>query len=240
MTPPPNDRCLTFRRVYHYPFWQIQRSDKRWEWDVATTPFDPATCPDAEANRFFGYWRKRICGDLLGDIADEGFIYIPLQGRVTEQRSFQSCTPLEMIAKTRAACPNHQIIATLHPKEQYRAQELEHLHACAAADPLLRIETGGRDMFLPQCEFIVPLTSSVAFDGMFFGKPAVLFGRTDFHHLARDGQDPRAFENITGHAPDNSNYLWWVRQHMAINAGHESAEAKIAAKLSAAGWPVDV
>ncbi|WP_415405107.1 hypothetical protein [Tateyamaria sp. SN3-11] len=239
MTPPPNARCLTFRRVYHYPFWQIQPSDKRWEWDVATVQFDPDTCPEAEADRFFGYWRKRICGDLLNEIADDGFIYIPLQGRLTEQRSFQSCSPIEMISKTRAACPHQQIIATLHPKETYAADEVAQLHALASADPLLRIDKGGRDRFLPRCSFIVTQTSGVAFDGMFFGKPAVLFGQTDFHHMARNGQYPGAFENVADHVLDYAKYVWWVWQHMAINAGHDSAGAKIAAKLSAAGWPVE-
>jgi len=238
MTPPPNARCLTFRRVYHYPFWQIQASDKRWEWDVAQATFDPAACPRQESDRFFGFWRKRIAGPLLDRVSDDGFIYVPLQGRLTEQRSFQSCSPLDMIRRTRAAMPDRQMVVTLHPKEIYSADDLAQLDALEASDPALEVRMGGRDDLLPRCSFIVTQTSSIAFDGVFFGKPAVVFGQTDFHHVMVDGRAPDAFDRVGDHAPDYAAYLWWVWQHMAINAGHDSAEAKIRAKLNAAEWPV--
>ncbi|WP_299586117.1 hypothetical protein [uncultured Tateyamaria sp.] len=238
MTPPPNARCLTFRRVYHYPFWQIQASDKRWEWDVAHASFDPGQCPRKEADRFYGFWRKRIGGALLDQVGDDGFVYIPLQGRLTEQRSFQSCSPLDMIRRTRAALPGRRLIVTLHPKETYTPGELAELEALEARDPALDVRMGERDALLPRCSFVVTQTSSIAFDGMFFGKPSVVFGQTDFHHVMVDGRDSDAFDRVTDHRPDYAAYLWWVWQHMAINAGHDSAEAKIRAKLSAAGWPV--
>ncbi|WP_299547883.1 hypothetical protein [uncultured Tateyamaria sp.] len=238
MTPPPNQRAMTFRRVYHYPFWQIQASDKRWKWDVAQACFDPMTCPRNEAQRFFSYWQARIFRPLLDHIGDDDFIYIPLQGRLTDHRSFQSCSPIDMLSRTRAACPGKRIIATLHPKETYSPDEMTVLDKMQRRDPDLSIQTGGRDTLLPRCSYIVTMTSSVAFDGMFFGKPAIVFGQTDFHHVTLKGQDPNAFDRIQSHRPDYSAYLWWAWQHMAINGGHESAEAKIAAKLSAAGWPM--
>jgi hypothetical protein len=238
MTPPTNDHCLTFRRVYHYPFWQIQASDKRWEWDVARTSFDPAECPRKEADRFFDYWRKRIGGALLGDIEDGGFVYIPLQGRLSEQRSFQSCSPIEMVERTRLACPDKPIVVTLHPNETYSPEELAKLNSVAGIDPLMRVEIGGRDRLLPRASFIVTQTSSVAFDGMFFDKPAILFGKTDFHHVAIGAQDPMAFHRVINHKPDYASYLWWIWQHMAINAGHDKAKARIRAKLLNAGWPL--
>ncbi|WP_299372434.1 hypothetical protein [uncultured Tateyamaria sp.] len=238
MTPPPNARSLTFRRVYHYPFWQIQASDQRWEWDVARAGFDAAACPRAEADRFFGFWRKRIAGPLLDHVADDDFIYVPLQGRITEQRSFQSCSPIEMIRKTRAAFPDMRVIATLHPKETYTQGDMAELEALQGGDPRLEVEMGGRDRLLPRCSFIVTQTSSVAFDGMFFGKPSAVFGKTDFHHVMVDGRDADAFAAVRAHRADYAAYLWWFWQNMAINAGHDSAEAKIRAKLAAAGWPV--
>ncbi|MEX0311240.1 MAG: hypothetical protein AB3N17_13465, partial [Tateyamaria sp.] len=86
--------------------------------------------------------------------------------------------------------------------------------------------------------FVVTMTSSVAFDAMFFGKVVVAFGQTDFHHILLDGTYPGAFAAVGSYRPDYAAYVWWVWQHHAINAGHPSAEAKIAAKLSAAGWPI--
>ncbi|MBY5933418.1 hypothetical protein KUV51_10440 [Tateyamaria omphalii] len=239
MTPPPNRRGLTFRRVYHFPFWQIQPSEKRWDWDVAHATFCEADVPQDEARRFFEFWQRRIAGSLLDDIADDGFIYVPLQGRLLSHRSFQSCTPLDMIARTRAACPDRKIVATLHPKESYAQSELTALERMMDTDTHLTVQTGGRDVLLPRCAFVVTMNSSIAFDAMFFGKPAILFGKADFHHLMLDGQDAQAFRDVHTHRPNYASYVWWVWQHMAINAGHGSAEAKIAAKLKAAGWPIE-
>ncbi|APX13102.1 capsular polysaccharide export protein, LipB/KpsS family [Tateyamaria omphalii] len=238
MTPPPNLHGLTFRRVYHYPFWQIQPTEKRWHWDVARADFPAADIPMAEAKRFYSFWQKRVAGSLLGDISDDGFVYIPLQGRLLDQRSFQICTPLDMIARTRAACPDRDIVATLHPKETYTQAERAALERLAQTDTRLTIQTGGREVLLPRCSFVVTMNSGLAFDAMFFGKPAVTFARTDFHHATVDGQDADAFQDVETHCPNYAAYVWWVWQHMAINAGHGSAEAKIAAKLKAAGWPM--
>lgn len=81
MKQPASENGLTFRRVYHYPFWQIERTEKRWEWDVARTVFDPESVDQKEANRFYNYWRKRLFNrSVLED--DDGFIYMPLQGRL--------------------------------------------------------------------------------------------------------------------------------------------------------------
>ena len=43
---------LVMRRVYAYPFWAIEASDKRWEWDVARAVFDPETVNGHKAARF--------------------------------------------------------------------------------------------------------------------------------------------------------------------------------------------
>jgi len=238
MSPPPNSRAMTFRRVYHYPFWQIQTSDKRWEWDVAQASFEPADCPSEESRRFFSYWQNRIFGSLSDRVGDDGFIYVPLQGRLTDHRSFQSCSPIEMLMRTRTACPGKRIVATLHPKESYGPEEMAALDELQQVDPDLSVQTGGRDLLLPRCSFVVTMTSSVAFDGMFFGKPAITFGQTDFHHVMLNGEEPDAFDHVRSHMPDYASYLWWMWQHMAVNAGHDSAESKIAAKLTTAGWPM--
>lgn len=237
MKPPPNARCLVFRRVYHYPFWQIDASDQRWNWQTAKARFDPGAVDRSEAQRFFNYWKLRLFAPLLPDTSDEGFIYIPLQGRLLEHRSFQSMSPLHMIATTRAHMPGRQIIATLHPNEDYGQAELKALHAMADDDPRLEIRTGDRDTLLPRCHAIVTQNSSVAFDGYFLAKPVILFAGIDFHHIALPGT-AAGFQSLNSHTADHAGYIWWFWQVMSINAGHASAEARIAQRFRDAGWPM--
>lgn len=239
MAEPPDARTLTFRRVYHYPFWQIERTGRRWDWAVAKARFDAEACPAQEAARFARFWRKRLFGEV--EIADDGFIYVPLQGRLRDHRSFQNASPLEMLRRTRAAFPDRTIIAALHPKEVYSNADLQALDALAKPDPRMDVQMGGMDALLPRCSFVVTQNSAAAFNGFLLHKPAVLFGLIDFHHIALNiGQigAEAAFDAVEAHAPAYDRYLWWFWQTQSINAGRPEAEARIAETLRARGWPL--
>ena len=241
MADPFHDRALTMRRVYHYPFWAIERSARRWEWRVAQAPFDPDKVDRAAADSFTRYWRKRLFGETAADAGTTGMIYVPLQGRLDEQRGFQACTPLEMLAHTLERAEGRRVVATLHPKERYSLSELAELERMSAAHPRLELRTGGMDDLLPRCDMVVTQNSSAAFNGFFFNKPAVLFGRSDFHHIAANVHElgvDGAFDAASHGQPDFAGYLWWFWQVMSINAGRPEAPEKIASAMRRAGWPV--
>ncbi|MCR8825453.1 glycosyltransferase family protein [Pseudosulfitobacter koreensis] len=238
MKPPVGPRGLTFRRVYHYPFWQIDQTDRRWDWDVARADFSPDQIDPKEAQRFYAFWQKRLFADAPARADNDGFVYMPLQGRLTKHRSFQSCAPLEMIHRTRAAWPDRRIVATLHPREVYTDAEITALKAIDDRDPLLEVRIGEMDRLLPACDCVVTQNSSAAFNGYFFGKPAILFAEVDFHHIALRGDDSASFRRVADHRPDYAKYIWWFWQDQSINAGHPTAEARIAARLARFGWPV--
>lgn len=234
MQPPPHEHALTFRRVYHYPFWQIERSAQRWMWHVAHRSFDPKEIDPDRAKRFAHNWRRRIFGAT--ETGDDGFVYVPLQGRLRAQRSFQTCSPIDMVRRVAAAFPQRRIICGLHPKEDYAPADLAELEKVTAAHPEIRIVTGGMEDLLPRCSCVISQNSSVAFFGYFLEKPAVLFAEIDFHHIALRGDDPECFAELPGHRPDYARYLYWFWQMNAINAGRPDAERKIAGKMRAAGW----
>lgn len=240
MIAPPNDAGLTFRRVYHYPFWQIEALSKRWHWDVARATFDPAKA-SSDALRFYRFWQKRLFGEAPQKTSQEGFVYVPLQGRLTRHRLFQICTPLEMIEHTLAHNPTRQVIATLHPKETYTRKELTELKALERKHARLTVASGQMETYLQTCDYVVTQNSSAAFAGYFFGKPALLFGKIDFHHIAQKA-DLETLDTCYAQAPlltpAYDKYIWWFWQDQSINAGKDDAEAKIAARLRRFGWPV--
>ncbi|SEQ86612.1 hypothetical protein SAMN04488092_11527 [Thalassovita taeanensis] len=241
MSDPTGPRSLTFRRAYHYPFWQIESGAKRWEWRSAKTPFDDEAVNPDEARRFYKFWQKRLFGDALGQISHDGLVYVPLQGRLSERRSFQTCSPMEMLAAVLQHDPVRRVFATLHPNEVYSASELAGLDALCARFPRLSLQTGGMEEMLARCDYVVTQNSSAAFNGYFFGKPCILFARVDFHHIAANvfdlGRD-EAFRAMSAPLPDFAAYLWWFWQEMSINAGRPEAEHKIHAALRRGGWPI--
>ncbi len=240
MDQPTHARALTMRRVYHYPFWQIEPTASRWDWHVAQTAFAPDSVDPAEARRFQTFWRKRLFPDVAATPRD-GFVYLPLQGRLLQQRSFQAASPVDMIAATLRHDPDRQVMATFHPKETYTDAERQAVYDLAEMHPRLGIRTDTMDRLLPACDYVVTQNSAAAFNGLFFNKPLVLFARADFHHAACNVHSlgaERAFAMAQQAQPDHAPYLWWFWQHMAINAGRPEAEDRIRTALQRAGWPV--
>ncbi|APE45079.1 hypothetical protein BOO69_17920 [Sulfitobacter alexandrii] len=240
MAPPPDRRGLVFRRVYQYPFWQIEATAERWNWDVAQAAFDPSIhAPDAV--RFHRFWGRRQFGKGPQQARGTGYVYVPLQGRLTRRRSFQACSPLDMIGHCLRYDTQRNVVATLHPKEEYTKDELSALQSMERAHPRLTVARGEMETHLRDCDYVVTQNSSAAFFGYFFRKPALLFARIDFHHIAIRAEMDRleeCFAQVATHRPDFVKYVWWFWQEQSINAGRDDAAERIAARFRRFGWPM--
>ncbi|PJI85884.1 capsular polysaccharide biosynthesis protein [Yoonia maricola] len=241
MDPPANARGLTFRKTYIYPFWHIEKEAERWNWPVAQDVFDRRKVDARKAANFYRFWRRRLFDDAPDHARKDGFVYVPLQGQLLRQRSFQSCSPLDMIKTVLAHDQKRQVVVTLHPSETYTTAEQKALEALASEDDRLIVDRGGSPRYLQNCDYIVTQNSAVGFEGYFFGKPVVLFAKSDFHHIALNVADlgpEQAFTAMDDHAPNYAAYLYWFLQLRAINAGRPEAKKRIAASLRYHGWPV--
>lgn len=240
MAPVLNDKSVTVRRAYHYPFWAIEQTHERWHWRVAKSAFDGDVVPRQRADRFFGFWGKRLFGDAVEEAVRRGFIYVPLQGRLRQHRSFQSCSPAAML---QAVCEatDKPVKASLHPRETYDRADQGEIAELVRRFPHLEISDAPMVSLLADCDAVVTQNSSVAFNGYFFGKPAVLFAQSDFHHIALRGEIASIGETLVqteAHRPDYAGYVHWFWQRMCVNAGRDNAKTRIAEALGRAGWPI--
>lgn len=242
MDDPYHENALTFRLAYYMPFWQIEKSAKRWEWDVAQAKFDPREIDKAEARQFYRFWSKRLFGEeVIASASKEGFVYIPLQGRLLDHRSFQSMSPAEMILATLEQEPDLPIVLTLHPKETYDADEMTALEEICGAYP--QVIMGELDWlnYLAECNYVVTENSSAAIAAMFFQKPSVLFGQVDFHHICGNVADV-GIEDAFRHARDAKvnfkAYLKWFFQDNTINAGKPDVHDQILNRMRHHGWEI--
>jgi len=237
MQDPTGPRCLNLRRAYAYPFWQIEATNERWNFDVAKAAFDPASVDMETARPFFRRMGRKLLGE--GKVTSEGFVFMPLQGRLRDHRSFQTMSPQAMIEATLDHLPGREIRATLHPNETYDAADLAMLEAMERRFPRFRLIRADARELLPTCDLVVTQNSSVALSGFFVRKRAVLFAGVDFHHIA--GSVPRdglaaAFARIENRAPFVAYTHWFFRS--CINAGALDAADQILARLRRHGWPV--
>lgn len=236
MEPPTHDRALTFRLAYHYPFWRLERQAQRWRWPVTRTAFDPASVPRVQADDFAHRLHRRVLGDVTPSRGDH--ILVPLQGRLRQERSFQTASPITMLK--RVAHSGRPTIATLHPKENYDTDDLDALTALSVRYPNLTIG-GDSAQLLADCAFVVTQNSAVAFDGFILGKPAVLFAQSDFHHIALNVADlgaKDAIERAASHRPDFAGYLHWFLKQNSLDMMGKDADDRLLQAMRAGGWPV--
>lgn len=234
MEAPTHDRALTFRRAYFYPFWQIEPVAQRWRFDVAQSDFYPDHVDPAKAAYFTPRLRDRV---LPGPEPSQGdYALVPLQGRIRACRSFQTMSPVEMVETV--AATGRPTIATYHPKEYYSPQDREALEAVAARHANLTI--GGNTMqLLRDCAFVATQNSAVAFEGFLLNKPAVLFGQSDFHHIALNVSELGASEALAQaphHRPDFARYLFWFLRMKVVNATAPDAKDQIRRAMKKGGW----
>lgn len=221
--------CFSLRRCYLEKFYRIEASNDRWNWEVADLPF-----PGGASHGWFQrHWRERLFRGL--EISQGDYIFMPLQGKLLQRRHFQSAAPIEMIRATLAADPQRRIVASLHPRETYSAAELTALRGIA------RFELVTDSLpWLAGCDYVVTENSAMALTGFFADKPAVLFARTDFHHVAASVPHlgvARAFAARETPRP-YAGYLHWFFKQQALAAFGDGHEALIAERLRAHGWPL--
>ena len=241
MEEPISPRGLTMRLAYFYPFWRIERTGRRWEWEVAQSRFDPDAIDPEEAAAFTHQWRNRLFGAPDPAPRKDGHVYIPLQGMLTEHRSFQTKSPIDMIKATLAEDPKRKVVLGLHPREVYSKVERAALDRTMARHPRLSLSERPAIDLVRGADYLVTQNSGVALSGFFQHRPAILFGQIDFHHIAANVGAlgvAEAFRQVGGMAPDYNRYLLWFLQKMSINAGREDAEQQVLDTVRARGWQV--
>ena len=142
MTGPLHRRSKIFRRCYYYPYWNIESVPQRWRWPVAQAKFRPDQIDGPEARRFIHQLRQRIMPGLTPTAPQH--VLIPLQGQLTEARSFQTMSPVEMVEAV--AHTGKRCIATLHPNETYSPDERAALNTLALHFPNLTIGGNSREL----------------------------------------------------------------------------------------------
>jgi hypothetical protein len=82
----------------------------------------------------------------------------------------------------------------------------------------------------------IQLLPNLAFS---FTEPAVLFGRSNFHHVAANVHNlgpSEAISRVADMKPDYDAYLWWFLLGMSIHSGKPDANTKILDAIKRAGW----
>ncbi len=232
-------RALNVRRAHFYPFWSLENAGTRHEPRIAGKLFDPASINALEAQGFFNKICVRNIPDTPPPMAKDDFVLVPLQGRLLSRRSWQYADCKQMIDTILEQDPTRKILIKPHPREVYSAKEQAFINGLAQSRRI-SITKAGTHSLLNHCAYVVTQNSGLAFQGFLFQKPAILFAKSDYHHICQTIKTPDqaadAFAKTLGERPAFEKYIYWYLQLNCINAGRDDAEAQILDMLGECGW----
>ena len=232
-------RALNMRKAYFEPFWSIEKPHSRHWGRVAHKTFIPNTVGPGLARPFFKRMQERYIkpDGQISEATD--YAFVPLQGKLCKQRDWQFADLATMVKTIRTQDPDRQIILKPHPRENYTHEELDLLGQLTLLSKVQTVDAPLQSL-LANCAYVVTQNSSVAFEGILFQKPAVLFARADFHHLFPVVKSPEdastAFSQVRSAQFQFEKYLYWFLQMNCANVSQLSARGKIMEMLYEGGW----
>lgn len=206
---------LVFREAWRPPFWRIEARYDRWDWEIASLPFNPENMDGGEAADFCARLRKwHGIPVAKGDV-----VIIALQEVLTRQRDFQSCAPLQMVEQVVAEAIGPVRIVR-HPRGKLTDAEVAALQKMATR-PGVRTVDGPTEPLLSDAGRFATMNSTTTIAALLAGVPVTHFANSEFHHLSG--------KIITRDIAER--YVYWLLTTACIRAGQDDAVAQITSRL---------
>lgn len=232
--------------AYIAPFWYVDPKGVFGESSIADLQFRTESETAEEAAAFYARLVKRNVGRRLTKYPQpeasldlpKGSIAVFLQGPSEPVKRAQLCSEAQMLARVVEASQGAPVLIKPHPRN-YDAATLRQAERLAARNTNVQIVDAHVHDMLAAAQVSVSVSSSVSLEGFLHGVPAILFGRTDFHHIAQtigpDDDVTAALKKAAASAPPFAAYLHWFLQKRCINMGRDDWFARICARVEAEG-----
>lgn len=232
--------------AYFWEFWHLDPKGTKAFSGIGDLPYDPAQMPYARAERFMAGQRARLVErrkSKYGQKAEptplpKGALAVFLQGDFPRRQGATRFDDLAMLEVVRAHAGDRPIIVKPHPlvSDPFTLAEVR-----ALRDHRLTLTDANVHDILESCAVTVSINSTVALEGYLHRKPAILFGQSDFHHIAgrvRQVQDfPDALTAALARKRGYAQYLAWYFLRHCLRLASPGLEPAIWARFAEAGFP---
>jgi hypothetical protein len=240
-----HSRALNTAVAYIFPFWYLDPMGVYGESSLTQARFDPAE-QDADAcanlmarltNRLVIPRKSRFDQPETDDVIPDNCIAVFLQGWSAPTERLRYITEEEMVAAVLADTGGRPVVLKPHPNT--RDPETFEMLARLSKRPNVTVTFGNIHDILAKADLSVSLCSSVSLEGMLHGCPAVLFGRSDFHHCAATAKTaaewPNARDRALGTDWPFAAFLHWFLEKGMLNASRSEFTELLAARIAQNG-----
>lgn len=232
--------------AYIAPFWYVDKAGIFADSSIAAALFDPGTVAPQPAERFYSRLSARLCGSRESRYPQKaehtdipaGSIAVFLQDLSDPVERARYMTAREMLQSVLAHTNGRPVIVKPHPRNM--GEETAQLQDwLARAHPDVIVSDANLHDILASAAVSVSISSAVSMEGMLHRVPAVLFGRSDFHHCAetvRRAQDwPAALDRALNRDWPFDRFLFWFLREHCIAAGSKRMMPTVLNRMREAG-----
>lgn len=239
-------RLLNTGLAYLDGYWYADPAGIFCDSTLAGAAFDPATIPAHAAAGFFRRLQRQFVaerrsryGQPVGRaMVPQGAIALFLQGWSDPVARARHIGAVEMVRTVLAHRQGLLLVVKPHPRNQ--DDETAQVLALLGRHPDVVVSDANVHDILAAAAVTVSICSAVSLEGMLHRKPAVLFGRADFHHVAETVEYPADWPAALARAlalpRAYDRYLYWFLHHGMIGLKQADKFDKLLTRIAAKGF----
>lgn len=228
-------------------YWHLDAEGVLAESSARHDRFDPATIPAETARAFADALRARFViprqsryrQKKQAEALPQGALAVFLQGPAPHRRGHAHMSNKDMLRAVVAGAAGRPVVVKPHPLKSEPGTALIR-ELTDAGLPLIQTDANVHDL-LAACEATVSINSATALEGMLHGKPAILFGQSDYADLVetvtRPEDFPAALTRALARPRDMDAGLWWYFTRHTLEIDSPGFEERLLDHLSRLGFP---
>ncbi|PWE33297.1 hypothetical protein DDZ14_05795 [Maritimibacter sp. 55A14] len=236
--------------AYIEPYWHLDPRGVLCDSSIAGRAYDPGTVPFRRADPLFQALRRRLVVKRHSRYQQmraktpvpEGAIAVFLQGRTPYRDGSAHCSAEEMLRCVARHAGGRPVVVKGHPLGSGMDDIALVADLMAEGHDLHPTDANVHDI-LAACCVTVSVNSAVAMEGFLHRKPAILFGRSDFHHNAETVRDPAEFPTALDRAltrrGGHAQFIHWYFAQNCLSLHDPDFTEAVLARFAAAGFPAE-
>lgn len=236
--------------AYIEGFWHLDPEGIQAESSAGRAVFDPARVDEAEAVRFLHQLQARFVAPRRSRFKQpraaaqglpKGAVALFLQGRSAYHKGRCALPMEQMILGVAAGAGGRPVLVKPHP--QALEEGAAAIAAAMAQGADVQVTDANVHDVLAASAVTVSVNSAVAIEGFLHGKPAILFGRSDFPSLtvraAGSADFPAALDAALSRDWAFAKMLHWYYGQHTLDLDAPDFEARAFAAFARVGFPPD-
>ncbi|WP_103332860.1 hypothetical protein [Pseudotabrizicola formosa] len=236
--------------AYLHPFWHLDPVGVLAESSIGARAFDASRIRTKPARAFYERMQARFPARRQSRREQEmqvtrfpaGAISVFLQGPLPEAYGLTYASGEAMLRAVAQGAGGRAVLVKAHPLAvEHDTEVIARVLADGVA--VTPTQANVNDMIAASVA-TVSANSACAIEGFLQRKPALLFGRSDFHHLAETVRHPGGFPQalarvLAAPEPDYARFLFWYFARNCLNVSGSGFAQKVLRIFAQAGFAPD-